>query len=150
MNMKWIFAALLVFSAAIGGGIYILSKSGRGSGIEVDWRLLAQMDYITNKPTTELQMLEGKIVKIPGFIVPLEDSQRKVTEFLLVPSPQACIHVPPPPPNQMVYVKMKKGVNVTVGAPVWLYGEFKIATKKSQYGEVSFEVIGDSVEPYSY
>ena len=148
MNMKWIFVALLVFSAAIGGGVYILSKSGHGAGIEVDWRLLGQMDYLANKPTTELQMIDGKNVKIPGFIVPLEDSQRLVTEFLLVPNPQACIHVPPPPPNQMVYVKMKKGVDAVVGAPVWVYGEFRISTTRSQYAEVSFEISGDAIEAY--
>ncbi len=148
MNMKWIFVALLVFSAAIGGGVYVLSKAGRGAGIEVDWRLLGQLDYISNKATTELQQVDGKQVKIPGFIVPLDDNNRLVTEFLLVPNPQACIHVPPPPPNQMVYVKMKTGVEAPVGAPVWVYGKFKIATTRSQYGEVSFEVEGDTVEPY--
>ena len=148
MNMKWIFAALLIFSAAVGGGIYFLSKSGHGNGIEVDWRLLGQMDYLSNKPSSELQKIDGQLVKIPGFIVPLEDSNRQVTEFLLVPSPQACIHVPPPPPNQMVYVKMKKGIEALVGAPVWVYGELKITTKRSQYGEVSFELIGNTVEPY--
>lgn len=148
MNMKWIFLLLLVFSAAIGGGVFLLSKSGGGSGIELDWRLLGQLDYISNKASTELQQIEGKRVKIPGFIVPLEDNNRLVTEFLLVPSPQACIHVPPPPPNQMVYVKMKQGTEVSVGAPVWVYGDFKIATKRSQYGEVSFEMSGETVEPY--
>lgn len=146
--MKWIFLGLLVFSAAIGGGVFVLSKAGKGAGIEVDWRLLGQMDYLTNKPSSELEKVDGQRVKIPGFIVPLEDDNRKVTEFLLVPSPQACIHVPPPPPNQMVYVTMKKGVEVTIGAPVWVYGNFKIATKRSQYGEVSFEIDGETVEPY--
>ena len=146
--MKWIFLMLLVFSAAIGGGVYFLSNSGNGSGVELDWRLLGQLDYISNKASTELQKIDGQRVKIPGFIVPLEDNNRQVTEFLLVPSPQACIHVPPPPPNQMVYVKMKKGIEVTVGAPVWVYGDFKIATKRSQYGEVSFEISGDDVEAY--
>lgn len=148
MNMKWILVALLVFSAAVGAGVYLLSGSGRGVGIEVDWRLLGQMDYLSNKASSELQELNGKQIKIPGFMVPLEDTQRKVTEFLLVPSPQACIHVPPPPPNQMVYVKMKKGVDAAVGMPIWVYGEFKISTKRSQYGEVSFELSGDSVEEY--
>ncbi len=146
--MKWIFAALLIFSAAIGGGVYFFSKGGHGSGIEVDWRLLGQLDYISNKATSELEKINGQLVKIPGFIVPLEDNNHKVTEFLLVPSPQACIHVPPPPPNQMVYVKMKKGIEAIVGAPVWVYGELKIATKRSQYGEVSYEISGDDVEPY--
>lgn len=146
--MKWILIALLVFSAAVGAGMYFITGHGKGSGIEVDWRLLNQMDYVTNTATTELKELEGKRVKIPGFMVPLDDNQLKVTEFLLVPTPQACIHVPPPPPNQMVYVKMAKGTESKVGAPIWVYGEFKISTKRSQYGEVSFEVNAEEVEDY--
>lgn len=125
-----------------------MAGAGHGAGIEVDWRLLNQMDYVTNTATSELKALEGKQIKIPGFMVPLEDNQHLVTEFLLVPTPQACIHVPPPPPNQMVYVKMKKGTESKVGLPVWVYGEFKIATQRSQYGEVSFEVTGEEVEDY--
>lgn len=146
--MKWILISVLVFSAAVGTGVYFISGPGNKTGIEVDWRLLAQMDYITNTATTELKQLEGKQIKIPGFMVPLEDNQRLVTEFLLVPSPQACIHVPPPPPNQMVYVIMKRGVEGKVGAPIWVYGEFKISTKRSQYGEVAFELSGEEVEDY--
>ncbi|MBC7741728.1 MAG: DUF3299 domain-containing protein [Bdellovibrionaceae bacterium] len=146
--MKWILVAILVFSAAVGAGVYFIRGAGGGAGIEVDWRLLNQMDYIGNVATTELKQIEGKRVKIPGFMVPLEDNQALVTEFLLVPTPQACIHVPPPPPNQMVYVKMRKGVEGRSGVPIWVYGDFKIATKRSQYGEVSFELDGDVVEDY--
>ncbi len=146
--MKWVFVALLVFSCAVGAGIYFMKNVGQGSGIEVDWRLLNQMDYITQNAPAEIKQLEGQSVKIPGFMVPLEDDQNKVTEFLLVPTPQACIHVPPPPPNQMVYVKMKNGVDSKQGAPIWVYGKFKVNTVKSQYGEVSFEMEGQSVEEY--
>ena len=44
----------------------------------------------------------GKQVKLPGFVVPLEYSDKgRVKEFLLVPYFGACIHYPPPPPNQI-------------------------------------------------
>ena len=124
-----------------------MKNAGHGSGIEVDWRLLNQMDYITQNAPSEIKQLQNQKVKIPGFMVPLEDNQRKVTEFLLVPSPQACIHVPAPPPNQMVYVRMKNGVPAAYG-PIWVYGDFKISTQKSQYGEASFELSADFVEDY--
>lgn len=146
--MKWVLVALLVFSAAVGAGVYLLQGVGRGEGVEIDWRLLNQMDYIANIAPSEIQQLEGQQVKIPGFMVPLEDDQRKVTEFLLVPTPQACIHVPPPPPNQMVYVRMKKGVDSMQGLPIWVYGKFKVSTVRSQYGDVSFEMEGELVEDY--
>ena len=147
--MKWVLIGIFVFSAAVGAGLYFFKGSGFSSNAkEVDWRLLSQMDYIENTASEELKKVDKTFVKVPGFMVPLEDNQQQVTEFLLVPSPQACIHVPPPPPNQMVYVKMAKGTESKVGAPIWVYGEFKISTKRSQYGEVSFEVTAEEVEDY--
>ena len=132
-----------------GAALFTAISRGGGSlnGVEVDWRLLGEMDYISGKSSSELQALSGKAVKIPGFMVPLEDNQSEVVEFLLVPSPQACIHVPPPPPNQMVYVKMKKGTPMANG-PIWVYGTLNLVTKRSMYGEASFEIIGDLIEPY--
>ncbi|MEK6628868.1 MAG: DUF3299 domain-containing protein, partial [Bdellovibrionota bacterium] len=53
-----------------------------------------------------------------------------------------------PPPNQMVYVRMKDGVESKPGMPIWVYGKFKINTVRSQYGEVSFELFGEEVEDY--
>jgi hypothetical protein len=52
--------------------------------------------------------LDGKRVKLPGYVVPLETEGKQVSEFLLVPYLGACIHVPPPPSNQIVYVKTGK------------------------------------------
>ena len=54
--------------------------------------------------------LDGKRVQIGGYVVPLDFDATRVKEFLLVPFVGACIHVPPPPPNQIVYVKAESGV----------------------------------------
>ena len=56
--------------------------------------------------TSIVEELNGQRVRIPGYLLPLEVSATKVTEFLLVPYIGACIHVPPPPPNQIIYVKI--------------------------------------------
>ncbi|MNJ98413.1 hypothetical protein D3C87_161790 [compost metagenome] len=146
---KWVLAGVLILAVVAGAALYsaFSSRGAALNGVEVDWRLLGEMDYITGKSSSELQALSGKAVKVPGFMVPLEDDMNSVKEFLLVPSPQACIHVPPPPPNQMVYVKMKKGTNVANG-PIWVYGTLNLVTKRSMYGEASFEIIGDAIEPY--
>ncbi|MGZ3775330.1 MAG: DUF3299 domain-containing protein [Pseudobdellovibrionaceae bacterium] len=146
---KWVWAGALILAVILGTVVYqlISSRGGALSGVEVDWRLLSEMDYITGNASSELKALNGKSVKIPGFMVPLEDNQKDVVEFLLVPSPQACIHVPPPPPNQMVYVKMKRGTEAAVG-PIWVYGTLNLVTKKSMYGDASFELIGEAVEAY--
>lgn len=145
--IKWVLIGLFSFFVAIGAGLYFLKGSSGGDVAEVDWRLLNEMDYIAKKAPDSLKKHDNTRVKIPGFMVPLEDNSRLVTEFLLVPNPQACIHVPPPPPNQMVYIKMKKGVPAAFG-PIWVYGDFKISVMRSQYGETSFEMDADFVEPY--
>ncbi|UOF02747.1 DUF3299 domain-containing protein [Bdellovibrio reynosensis] len=146
---KWVLAGIFILAVVTGAVIYhgIGGGSANLNGVEVDWRLLGEMDYISGTGSSELTSLNGKAVKIPGFMVPLEDDQKDVIEFLLVPSPQACIHVPAPPPNQMVYVKMKRGTEVAVG-PIWVYGTLNLVTKKSMYGDASFELVGEAVEPY--
>ena len=115
---------------------------------EIDWKLLGEMDYVTGQASAELTTFNNKKIKMPGFMVPLEDHQRRVTEFLLVPNPQACIHMPAPPPNQMLYVKVKGDGFPTAFGPIWVYGDLKIVTTKSVYGDSSFEIQADSVEPY--
>lgn len=143
---------LLIFIVSIVLGIAAYKKlthmGASGTGIEIDWRLLSEMDYVTGKIPDSLKKIDGQYVKMPGFMVPLEDSQKSVTEFLLVPSPQACIHVPPPPPNQMIYVKMVgEGVPVPWG-PIWVKGKMNIVTKNSMYGDASFEIQAESIEEY--
>lgn len=145
---KGILIAITLIAIISGAVIYSQFRiGGGGAWVEVDWRLLGEMDYITGKAGKELDSLNQKKVKIPGFVVPLEDDMQTVEEFLLVPTPQACIHVPPPPPNQMVYVKMKKAEAMPVG-PVWIYGELHLVTKNSMYGDASFELIGEMIEAY--
>ena len=58
------------------------------------------------------QSLDGKRVHIGGYVVPLDFDATRVKEFLLVPFVGACIHVPPPPANQIVYVKTEQGFDV--------------------------------------
>ena len=81
--------------------------------------------------TSVVKALNGQQVRIPGYFLPLELSDTKVTEFLLVPYIGACIHVPPPPPNQIVHVRtlQKKGFSSkNLYAPVWVTG---VITTKS-------------------
>lgn len=84
--------------------------------IDIDG-LLARRAEITEKrrlqAVTTNDELDGKHIRIPGFLLPLEYSEnKKVVEFLLVPWVGACIHTPPPPPNQIVHVKLDKGFEV--------------------------------------
>lgn len=82
------------------------------AGVDVDG-LLTRKDEISEKYDAWSRSirpdLDGKTVSIGGYMLPLEYSGTKVTEFLLVPYLGACIHVPPPPPNQIVHVKTAQG-----------------------------------------
>lgn len=138
--------------------IYGLSKSADGSKTattapgdykEIDWRLLRNLDLQTGEKPAELAALDGKPVKIPGFVVPLDDDAASFSEFLLVPSPQACIHVPAPPANQMIMVRMKSGqAPQRSWGPVWIKGTINIATMDSQYGKISYMMRGEVAEAY--
>jgi uncharacterized protein len=114
----------------------------------VNWQTLKTLTT-TAKPSPALA-LQGKQVSIPGFMVPLEDDDNEVTEFLLVPYAGACIHTPPPPPNQMVYVKMDHNSKVKMSFvdPIIVTGELKISTIISPYGDVSYTLTGENVKPY--
>jgi hypothetical protein len=96
--------------------------------------------------------LNGASVKIPGFIVPLDVSaDRMVTEFFLVPYYGACIHVPPPPPNQIVYVKLSKAIKVdSLVDAQWVTGRLRTETRNSRYGAAAYTLDGDKVETYKY
>lgn len=146
-KIKFFIVPVVLFAIGFGAFKVINSNHQNLTTVEIDWRLLGELDYVSGAAPEELKILNSKKVKMPGFMVPLEDEQKKVTEFLLVPTPQACIHVPAPPPNQMVYVKMKKGTEVAYG-PIWIHGDFSIMTKQSMYGDASFEIEGDFIEPY--
>jgi hypothetical protein len=68
----------------------------------------------------------GRQVRIAGFVVPLVFDQTEVNEFLLVPFVGACVHVPPPPPNQMILVRSQEPVEIGgLFDPVWVTGEFQ-------------------------
>ncbi|GAB6263747.1 DUF3299 domain-containing protein [Photobacterium sp. CCB-ST2H9] len=93
--------------------------------------------------------LDGSLVKIPGFVIPLEGDENTVTEFLLVPYFGACIHVPPPPPNQIIYVKFPKGAPVQqLWDVVYVTGKLKVQTVEHEIAETGYLLNGTIIEAY--
>ncbi|WP_220719558.1 DUF3299 domain-containing protein [Agarivorans litoreus] len=71
--------------------------------------------------------LDGQNMRMPGFIVPLESDGNKITEFFLVPFFGACLHLPPPPPNQIIHVSHPKGIDmIEPWEVVWISGEMQV------------------------
>ena len=93
--------------------------------------------------------LNGSKVKIPGFVIPLEGDQNMVTEFLLVPYFGACIHVPPPPPNQIVYVRFPKGAPIQqLWDVIYVVGTLKAETTNHELAETAYVIEGTQIEEY--
>lgn len=148
----------LVSLPIIGMVVYGIVESTKSSSAEGDaggvprlqWQDLRLLDLTTGVAAPDLAKYDNKKVRMPGFVVPLEDNASKVTEFLLVPNPQACIHVPPPPANQMILVRMAGGgEHKLTWGPIWVEGIFKITTTESMYGKSSFHMVAESTERYS-
>jgi len=124
------------------------SKSKTAESTRTDWLLFRELDLTTGRPSERLAALDGKRVRAPGFMVPLEDNRSEVTEYLLVPNPQACIHAPPPPSNQMIYVRMVGEPAKMIYGPVWVEGTLRVASQTHQYGNAGFQIYGEVTSPY--
>lgn len=104
-------------------------------------------DVLIHAPT--VKTLNHKRVRLPGFVIPVEFEGKKVREFLLVPYFGACIHVPPPPANQMVYVKSSKPVEIAgLYAIVWVVGQLSTQRTESDIAKAGYTLQAESVEPY--
>lgn len=92
--------------------------------------------------------LNGANIRLPGYVVPLEQSRGEVKEFLLVPYFGACIHSPPPPANQIVHVVLSKPEPLRTMDAVWASGTLKTRRQDSPWGMSGYSLDGFDVEPY--
>jgi len=100
-----------------------------------------------NAPTNN--DMDGASVRIPGYLVPLEDTKSGLKEFLLVPYFGACIHTPPPPANQIIYVKADKPPKGFHSMDtVWVSGTLKTLRSDSYMGASGYRMDAVVVEPY--
>lgn len=96
--------------------------------------------------------LDGQVVRLPGYVVPLDsDEGGLIQEFLLVPYFGACIHVPPPPPNQIVFVKLARPYNLkSMADPVWITGTMKTQAWSGDVADTDYVMTGDKVEKFDW
>jgi hypothetical protein len=137
-----------------------LARKLQQSGVDVDG-LLAKRKEMAEQQRLRGQAvnsaLDGQLVRLPGYLLPLEFTGKQVTEFLLVPWVGACIHTPPPPPNQIVHVKADKPFEMAgIFMPVWVTGQMTAdSTKKSLFLidgssdiDIGYSLRASQVEPY--
>lgn len=92
----------------------------------------------------------NKNIRIPGFVVPLVfDDDQRITEFLLVPFFGACIHLPPPPPNQVVYAKFEKGIILdALYDPFWVSGKLTIELVETDLSQAAYQLEVEEMAVY--
>lgn len=92
---------------------------------------------------------DGKKVKLPGFVIPLERKGDAVLELLLVPYFGACIHTPPPPANQIIHVVLKKPVEgIKMMDTFWISGTLNLQRGDSSLGIYGYRMTADRLDPY--
>ena len=101
--------------------------------------------------------LDGQLIRMPGYALPLEFDGTAISEFLLVPYVGACIHVPAPPINQTVFVSLNKSYKTkSLYEPVWITGRLKVKTTNKSLSyvdgsavvESGYALEGIKIEPY--
>ncbi len=111
--------------------------------------LLMKLQEASNNAPTNPAM-DGADVRIPGFLVPLEEAKGQIVEFLLVPYFGACIHTPPPPANQVIHVRAS---NVAKGLramdTIWVTGKLQTVRNDSLMGVSGYHISAQSVTRYT-
>ncbi|WP_193075518.1 DUF3299 domain-containing protein [Pseudomonas sp. FME51] len=122
-----------------------------------DLSQLGNLDETFGDPAVQQQPLapvvaamDGRSIRLPGYIVPLGLSDEgQVEEFLLVPYFGACIHVPPPPSNQIVHVISATGIELRqLYQPFWISGVLRVEHMHSELVDAGYRINNASVEPY--
>ena len=110
----------------------------------------AQQYQAALSSTRVIQGFDGKAIRIPGFIVPLEQNEDKeVTRFFIVPYFGACLHMPPPPPNQILYVESEQGITLeNLFDPYWFEGVVSIEQKVDAMGTSAYSLSLDNYALY--
>lgn len=90
-------------------------------------------------------------IRIPGFIVPLEfDDKQTITEFFLVPFFGACIHLPPPPPNQTIFVQAADGIKIdAIYDPFWITGRLRTELIQNDMAAAAYKMQLHEIEVYT-
>ena len=114
-----------------------------------DPQAVALMDQLRaewqNAPLVE--RFNGQMVRLAGYVVPLETDGTALKEFLLVPYYGACIHVPPPPPNQTVFVRAKDGLSVRrLFDTVAVTGRFNTERRAGELADAGYVLDATAIE----
>lgn len=105
-------------------------------------------DAYKNAPV--VPALDGQLVRLPGFVVPLDADFKSMKSFLLVPYFGACIHTPPPPPNQIVHVVADKPLrgDDLLNDAVWVTGVMSVKSSRTELADAGYVLKVRDVKPF--
>lgn len=100
--------------------------------------------------TNIIKEMKDKFIRLPGFIVPLaQNEDQLVTEFFIVPYFGACLHFPPPPPNQIIHVEFEDGIELEdISQPFWFEGKLDLRLLESELGTSAYSMALDNLNLY--
>jgi len=153
MILNWIKKRQLALSLLILILIIFFTSSANATPKEISWDDLIPWTAVFDPSEVKFnEKLNNKEVKIPGYIIPLEYEGQDIKTFLLVPYIGACIHVPPPPANQIVYVDTAAAWDsLDWWEPVYVTGTIKIESRQMEFFEmvdIGYEILAGDVESY--
>ena len=95
--------------------------------------------------------LDGVLIRMPGYVVPFDfQSDSKHREFLFVPYMGACIHTPPPPPNQIIFVRADPAIKIAdIWAPYWIEGTLTTEKTENELGNTAYALTMTKIEDYA-
>ena len=95
--------------------------------------------------------LNGALVRLPGFVIPLEVGSEGVREFILAPYAGACIHVPPPPANQLIFVTTDEPWPASqLWEAVWAVGQMSTQLQTTELAQIGYSMEAHSIELYEW
>lgn len=95
--------------------------------------------------------LDGAYIKMPGYVLPIDLTPEGVTSFIMVPYVGACIHVPPPPANQLVFVDSETPWPTNqMWDPVWVTGRMRHELQSTTIADIGYALRADAIEIYEW
>ncbi len=112
----------------------------------------SEFDYMPQLGTFDtVEELDGELVRIPGYVVPFDfNTKNRQKEFLFVPYMGACIHTPPPPPNQIIFIRAEPAVQIKdIWVPYWIEGTLSTEKTENELGDTAYALELGKIELYA-
>lgn len=101
---------------------------------------------------TTVEELHDTRVRVPGFVVPLDFSaDNEYTEFLIVPYFGACLHTPPPPPNQIIFARTQTPAKIEdIYIAYWFEGVLKAERNDTNLADAAYSLELSELSEYRW